>query len=162
MDSHATDVDQHVVNTPSQRRIACFVPNCEHHDSNVASIRWVAYLSLLNYALMTCRRHSRSVHKIDYCHGCCFFFKVKHTYCPQCHRYCMSPTCSARDPAISDGTALRQRHLRGPRCPKVRGTSTGVSTADTLSYLTRLCKRSQMVRDEHHMLTSCSRSGNTA
>ena len=68
----------------------------------------------------------------------------------------MSPTCSARHPATSDGTALRQRHLRNPRCPKVRGTSTGVSTTDTLSYLTRLCKCSHLVRDSNHMLTSCS------
>ena len=100
----------------------------------------------LSSELMAGRRHARSDHAVDYCRGCCDFFEVRETgdiYCPRCYRFCMSPTCVG---AIlsGTGTAQSQVHERDPACPKVRGTSTGVSPEALLDFLTRLCRFSQL------------------
>lgn len=94
----------------------------------------------LSSKLMAGRRHTRSDHAVDYCQGCCDFFEVHEAgdiYCPRCYRFCMSPTCVG---AILSGTS----HERNPACPKVRGTSTGVSPEALLDFLTRLCRFSRL------------------
>jgi hypothetical protein len=94
------------------------------------------------HALLTSpRTHARTSHKLDYCGRCCDFYDLRSRYCPNCHLFCMSPTCFPAVSKVTTGTALDQRHERTPYCPPVRGRATGVSEEDTLDYLRRLCEK---------------------
>lgn len=88
--------------------------------------------------LTKCRRHAKSCHKLNYCRHCCNFYDVRSKYCPGCQRFCMSPSCFQVSQAVGFGNALSQRHSRGPHCPEVWGSASGVPDEHVLDYLRRL------------------------
>lgn len=90
--------------------------------------------------LTPCRRHAVARHKAAFCRNCCVFYDSRFTYCPDCHMFCMSPTCYPETSIAETGDALRQRHSRTPRCPKVWGNKDGVGPADLWEYLNTLCE----------------------
>lgn len=86
------------------------------------------------------RRHAKSSHKLNYCRHCCDFYDSKSRFCPGCQLFCMSPTCFQANLDSEAGHALSQRHSRGQHCPKVWGSTSGVSDEQVLDYLRRLGK----------------------